>query len=216
METKREIISKRRYFYAFVIGTVIFLIGFGITYSVAYFEYQRISNLQDPLSYEIFKNKLEYSLFEKDICSEDVETQISQDLAFQGSIISKLEEKLGKQDESVLFRKKFYSLVLLEHLEYIREYNEKCKGKYNTILFFYSNEKGEIEKSEELGKILSVLAERNEDNLFIYSFDYNLDSELIGLLKQKYNVFSAPYIVLNEETVFTSINNIDEIEDLLD
>ena len=97
----RKIVSPLRYLLAFIIGTLIFIAGFIFVYSISYFEYQRISNIQGDLAYDIFKDKTEYSLFGKDICSDESYRKISQDLGFQGRIIDDLEKKFGKNDERV-------------------------------------------------------------------------------------------------------------------
>jgi len=211
----RTVENKMRYFWAFLIGTTIFLIGFGITYSVAYFEYQRVTSLQGPVSYEIFQDKLQYSLFGRDICEEQTYQEVSEALAFQGGIIGDLEEKLGKNNENVIFRKKFYTLILLEHLELINTINEECDKKINTILFFYSNEKDDIEASEDIGGMLGVLYEQNKGNLFIYSIDMNLDSMLVESLRQKYQVNAPMKIIVNGDYSFTNLDNIDQIQNLL-
>jgi hypothetical protein len=212
---KREIQDKKRYLLALIIGTVIFLIGFGITYAVSYLEYQSVVGMQDPLSYQIFQNKLQYSLFGEDICSDESYSQISMALAIQGGFIGDLEDKLGKNNKDVLFRKKFYSLIELEHFEFVKIINKECNKKINTILFFYSNEDEEIDSSEEFGSILGVLHQRNEGNLVIYSFDTNLESEIIVSLKEKYGVKGPRFVILNEDQEFTSISNIEDIESLL-
>jgi hypothetical protein len=211
----RQVESKMRYVWAFLIGTAVFLIGFAITYSVAYFEYQRVTTLQGPTSYEIFQDKLQFSLFEKDICDTEAYNEVSAALAFQGGIIGDLEEKLGKNNKDVLFRKKFYTLILLEHLELVNIVNEECDREINTILFFYSNEKEDVDASENIGGMLSVLYERNKGELFIYSIDMNLDSELVKSLKQKYAVKAPMKIVLNDKYSFMSLENIDQIQELL-
>src|SRR3989344_1056183 len=123
---RRKLTNRRRYLLSFTIGTLIFAIGFLISYSIAYIELQRIVSLQDPSSYEIFKDKLRYTLLKKDLCEQDGYKEISEDLRFQGSIIGDLEEKLGKENPSVLFRKKFYTLILLEHFEWVNLINENC------------------------------------------------------------------------------------------
>ena len=122
---RRKIQNKKRYLYAFLIGTAIFLLGFAISYSIAYLEFQRDASLQGPLSYDIFQDKLQFSLLGKDICSEETYKEVSDDLAFQGRIIGILEERMGKEDKDVLFRKKFYTLILLEHLELINMRSEE-------------------------------------------------------------------------------------------
>jgi len=212
---KRAVKSKTRYILAFLIGTLIFVLGFALTYSIAHLEYQRIVQIQDPISYEIFNDKLKHTLFNKDICSEETFQEVSIDLAFQGGIIGRLEEKLGKDDEGVLFRKKFYSLIQLEHFEYVKSINKECDKNINTILFFYSNKKDDLKKSEGIGSILSVLYERNKEDLVIYSFDMNLNSELITLLKEKYDVETPVTIIINEEHILNQIDNLEQIESLL-
>ncbi len=211
----RKIVSKERYYLAFLIATLIFLVGFLITYSIAYIEFQRIENLQDPISYKIFEDKLQYTLFDKNICSEGNYIEISEDLAFQGGIIGQLEEKLGKNNKDVLFRKKFYSLVLVEHLEIVKVLNEKCDKKINYILFFYSNEKEDIEYSEDIGNLLGVLYEQNKENLVIYSFDTNLDSDLVKTLKSHYEVAEPITIIVNGNQTLNTLDSLNEISPFL-
>lgn len=211
---KRSFQSKRRYILAVVIATIVFAIGFLITYSISYGEYLRISNIQGELSYRIFQDKIKYSFFKEDICSLDSLTDISEDLAFQGRIINDLETKLGKNDERVLFRKKFYTLIALEHYEFVSELNKKCKSNISIILFFYSNEEKELDESEKVGNILGVVYERNP-NVKIYSFDINLDSELIELLKKKYRIEKSPTLIIREQHKVTEVENINDIEKLI-
>ena len=104
----RKIQSKSRYVWAFIIGTAIFVLGFAFTNMVAYLQFQRVASLQDPTSYQIFQDKLQYTLFGEDICGEQTYQKISQDLTFQGQIIGDLETKLGIDNPNVLFRKRFY------------------------------------------------------------------------------------------------------------
>ena len=211
----RKIESKRRYLYAFLIGTAIFITGFAITYSVAYFEFQRVTNLQGPTSYQIFQDRLQYTFFGKDICEENSFADISRDLNYQGRIIGDMETKFGKDDEGVLFRKKFYTLIQLEHLEFVSIVNEECGKDRDIILFFYSNKKEYLEKSEKLGELLGVIYQKNREDLALYSIDLNLDSDILESLREKYGVENEPVIILNEDQRFTDIHNINEIEKLL-
>ena len=211
----REIQSKKRYVLAFLIGSAIFIIGILISFSVSYLQYQRISNLQETISYDIFQDKILNSFFNKDICTNESFSKISGDLGFQGKIIDDLEKKFGKNDEKVLFRKKFYSLIEIEHFEFVRTLNKECKSNIDTILFFYSNEDEDIDDSEKVGDLLAV-AYRKSDNLMIYSFDINLDSELIKSLKEKYRVEKSPTLIINEKIKITDIKNVEDIEKYLD
>jgi len=211
----RKIQNRKRYLFAFLIGTILFILIFVLSYSLSYLQYQRISDFQEDIAYQIFEDKLDYSLFAENICSNDYYSKISEDLGVQGKIIDDLEKKLGKNDRRVLFRKKFYSLIELEHFEFVKILNEKCNLGIHTILFFYSNEKNDIKKSEDTGDLLSVTYRRNND-LLIYSFDINLDSDLIDKLKEKYSIEESPTIVIDEDIKIVDPKNVNDIEKYLD
>lgn len=206
---ERKVQSKSRYLMAFIIGTLIFVIGFSITYGLSRAELARINNVQQDTAYSIFSDKLKYSFFEGDICSDASYESVSEDLGLQGRIIDDMERKFGKDDDKVLFRKRFYTLVELEHFEYVLQRNERCQDHVNTILFFYSNEGGKLDASERVGKILGVITDKE---VVIYSFDVNLDSDIVGSLKEKYGISDAPLVVVNEGPPINvySINDVDK------
>lgn len=208
---KRKIQSKKRYLLAFLIGTAIFILIFALSYAISYLEFRRISNLQVESAYEIFHDKLYYSLFDEQTCTVESFNKISSDLDFQGKMIDDLEKKFGKDDENVLFRKKFYTLIELEHFEFINLINERCDKDIKTILFFYSNLRSDLETSEEVGRLLTVAYNRNE-NLMIYSFDINLYSDLIEKLKEVYDIDKSPTLIINEEVKVENPQNISDIE----
>jgi len=212
----REVQSKKRYLAAFLIGTAVFILIFMLANFLSYLEFQRVSTMQGKTAYGIFESKLDYTFFSDDVCSQDALSDISQQLGFQGAVIDDLERKLGKLNSKVLFQKKFYTLVELEHLDFILEYNEKCNFSFNTIMFFYSNNPGYAEDSEDLGKLLDSVYSRNTENVRIYSFDVDLDSGIIEKLKEKYNINKAPTVVVNQKVSLFKPKNIDDIENYLD
>jgi hypothetical protein len=209
--TNRRLQSKRRYVKAFVIATLVFVLGFAMSYGVSYIELSRINDLQQTINYEIFSDKLDYSLFGEDICSIESYNEISQDLGIQGRIIDDLENRFGKEDRSVLFRKKFYTLALIEHFEFVKERNEMCDDFVNTILFFYSNERASLQNSEEIGRLLEVIHSRNE-NVVIYSLDVNLKSSLMNKLVEKYNIKNEGTLIINNNQFIENPKNLAEIE----
>lgn len=211
----RKIVSKKRYLLALTIATVIFVFIFILAYFIAYFEYQKTIAIQDSLSYKLFQDKLSYTLFNKNVCSNNTYMEISNDLNSQIQIMTQLETRLGKDNPDVIFRKKFYTLVELEHYEFIKTINEKCNKSINTILFFYSNEKEFLDSSEKMGSILSVLYDSNKNKLVIYSIDLNLDSEIVRELKQNLNIGDIPVIIINDNTKIWKISNINDIEKYL-
>ena len=211
---KREF-EKKRYILSIIIGTVLFLLVLGITYSISYFEFQRISIQQTALAYRIFEDKLDYSFFDKPICFNESFKNISNDLAFQGTIMNDLEKKFGKGDAQVLLRKEFYSLIELEHLEFVNSKIKNCDFNTNTILFFYSNLNKDLSRSEEVGKMLTNLYSINSNNLIIYSFDINLNSTLIHNLLNKYNIEKSPTILVNKKFIIIDPKSVNDIEKYL-
>jgi len=212
--SRRPVQSKKRYVLAFIIGTLIFISAFALTTSISYLQFQRISNFQNEISYQIFNDKLDYSFFGEDICATGSLQKISEGLSYQGLIISDLEKKLGKKNKKVLFRKKFYTIIELEHLDFVNKLNEKCSLNISTILFFYSNNKNNLEKSEETGRLLDVIYRKNK-NLVIYSFDINIESNIIEKLKDKYDIEKSPTIIINENKKIFNPKNIKDIEKYL-
>ena len=211
----RKFKNKKRYLLAAAVAAAIFFLIIEISYFISYLEFDRVASIQDPISYSIFEDKLEYGLFGEDICGNETYEKISDDLQYHGQLIGQLEKRFGINDERVIFRKKFYTLIQLEHFEFIKLINEKCDRDINSILFFYSNREADLDNSEQLGNILGPIYTRNKENLVLYSLDLNLDSEIMKNLRDKYNIKEDPVIILNEKQRFEEINNIKEIEKYL-
>lgn len=209
--TNRKLQSKSRYIKAFVFATLVFILGFAMSYGVSYIELSRINSLQQSISYDIFSDKLDYSLFGEDICSIESYNEISKDLGIQGKIIDDLENRFGKEDKSVLFRKEFYTLALIEHFEFVKERNLMCEDFVNTILFFYSNEEEDLQDSEEIGRLLEIIHSKNE-KLVIYSFDINLRSKLMKNILNKYGIDKEGILIINNNQFIENPRNLTEIE----
>lgn len=212
---RRGFKSKKRYLFAFIIGTLVFGMIFLLSYSVSYFELNRVSGLQTDVAYRIFEDKFYYSFFNEDSCVISPLDDLSNDLNFQRSIIDNLESRLGKNNVDVLARKKFYTLIELEHFEFVQDLNERCNLDIPTILFFYSNEEELIEESLLGGRILENVVEQT-DGLIVYSFDFNLDSKLINSLKYEYNISEPLTILVNEKVKIVEPDNINDILEVLE
>jgi hypothetical protein len=135
----------------------------------------------------------------------------SKELDDMGSSLILLEEKYGKNDKRVLDQKKIYSMLEVQHFLFIKNYNENCKPKLNTLLFFYSNNNDFVNQAEKIGYILTSLKQKN-NNVMTYSFDYNLDTSLIKILKTKYNITQPNTVIINEKTKVINPANIKDIE----
>ena len=63
--------------------------------------------------------------------------------------------------------------------------------------------------------MLTYLWEKNS-NITIYSFDYDLDSDIVRILKEKYHVTQPNVLVIRENTLMNVFEKADDIEKALD
>ena len=104
-----------------------------------------------------------------------------------------------------------YSVLEKRHFDIIQKFNENCGANYSTVFFFYSNLEGYETRNDRVAYILRSLKGLYPDKIMVYSFDYDLDYELINELKEEYGVNSIPSVVFNEGEPF-SLENIKQIE----
>lgn len=199
---------------SFIIATIIFSGGFLTSYMITYSQYKSVSSEQEDIRYDLLSLELEKQLISSS-CELLNLNLLSNDLSNMGSIIGILEERFGKRDSRVLNQKKYYSLLEVQHFLLIQENNQKCNQSIPLILFFYSNKQNYIEEAEKMGYILSSLKNKNPETM-IYSFDYDLDINIINLLKKKYEINKPNTIILaNKKQKIKSFNTLRELENLL-
>lgn len=208
---KRKFDSKKRYCYALIIAILIFTLGFFVVHSINYIELKRVSVLQEKTFYNFYKSQIDSSLFNKNKCEKEFIENLGYSIDFQGLMLTQIESKLGKENKKVGDNKKYYYLLELSHFDFMKNLNKDCDFNYNFILFFYSNEKDYLSKSEEIGRLL-VFVRENNPNVLLYSFDSNSQDDLIINLKQKYNVTEPIAILINEKTKILEMNNVKDIE----
>lgn len=205
--------NKKLVVLAFLVSTFIFLSGFLLSYMVTYSKYQSVSADQEEIRYQLLSLELEKELL-SDSCDFFDPYRFSKELDKMGSLIGILEERFGKYDSKVLKQKEIYSMLEVQHFLLIKENNLQCDVKTPVILFFYSNLEDFVDEAEKIGRILSTLKNDNSE-IMIYSFDYDLDINLINALKFKYDIDARNAIVVNEETLIKNLNNINDIKDAL-
>ncbi len=201
-----------RYILAFTIATILFVLVFLISYSVSYLNYKTVSN-ENSLIINYTKD-LENLLNDK-TCSDNLLVESSEKMDAIVTRLGILETRFGKHDFRVLEQKKLFSELSYNHFQIVRRLIKECDADITTLIFFYSNEKSYEKESVRTGIILSTLKNVRKSRTMIYSYDFDLDSDLISKIKMQYNITEAPIVVVNEKIV-TKISNIDELEKYLE
>ena len=207
MSAKRNIYLLR-FLLSFVIATAIFTSIFLVSYSISYFNYQSISSQNNII--EEYLKELELFLNSTE-CNNSLFFNASERLDIVGYRISILEERIGKKDFRVLEIKKLYSELEFKHFNIVKKLNSRCQTNFTNILFFYSNLEPYDKASEKVGFILSTFKKNNQEKVMIYSFDFNLKSNLTSYLLSNYNISKIPVIVVNERDTL-SPTNIQELQ----
>jgi len=206
---KNESSFLERFILAFVLANIIFLLLILLTFSISNLNYKRIAGQTNEIkqTLERFDEFLQINSLD---CTTKSLNEASVSLDRVGIKINILETRFGKNDKRVLEQKKLYSELELKHFSLIKKIEEICGKEKIKILFFYSNSKEKEEESDRVGVILSSFKKQNPENIMIYSFDFNLDFEIVSELKKKYEITSAPSVVINEkEPIY--IKNINEL-----
>jgi len=210
---KREI-NWTKILLAFLIASFLFFFGLFL----GYLSNQIIEKNSNQILEET-KNKLfsleSLSLLQEDYpCNSYMLDITSEKLSFIGELITLLEKKKGVNDREVLDLKKVYTLIEVRHFMLINDLKKNCQANYSTILFFYSNKEECKEDVTKKSFILTFL--RNKyDFVRIYSFDLNLDSEILSFFKQVYNLGGCYGIILDEKKIEQDIQKYEEIEKYL-
>lgn len=193
---------------SFILATIILSLIFIVVNSIAYLDYINSNKQTNIISSTI--NYMEQK-GQNINCSNDFFQSTSQKLDFIAKSMNLLETQWGTDDPRVLKEKELYSQLEESHLNVILELNKKCNSNFLPILFFYSNKKSLIDKSQKVSFILSSFRQSHLGKVLVYSFDYDLNSSTITELKQKYNVTIVPSIVIGKTWTMLTIENINEL-----
>ena len=199
-------IEKFKLLISFIIGTILFIAGFLASNWIVLFGYQRNIELQQRIG-----EKINLMDSESQIYCENYQPEISTELNEAGSFLMLLEKKFGKNKPEIILQKENYSMLELKHFFSVKNYAQKCQKSITTLLFFYSNKEDYLDDAETKGFIISKLKELNPAGIMAYSFDYDLDSDVIRNLKDAYNVQKPNTAVINDKIILEQFNDIDDL-----
>ncbi|MEM2956332.1 MAG: hypothetical protein QW041_02045 [Candidatus Pacearchaeota archaeon] len=197
---------------AFALSCLIFIAGIALGTLITKDKVESIVTLEKEARLELETLSLEEKLFEQNPCIDP--SHLSKKLDDLGTKLTYLESQYSKNSKEIMDLKKPYTLLELRHYFALKNMIEKCNYNYTLILFFYSNSPENIKISEEQGFVLDYL-KKKFGNVKIYSFDSDLDLDIIKLMKEMYGLTIIPSIVINDK-VYAGFHSKEELEKLLE
>ncbi len=206
----------KRYIYAFIITLIIFFFSLWLSDALSDKKIQSLRDIENQISLNILSVETRFSLLQKTSCEHigtDKETTIGfntelNELALK---IKSLENQLGYYNEDVISLKKYYSLLQIKDYLLIKEYQERCKQKTTSILYFHDIDCEECARqSIILDKITSDYPE-----IRVYYFDKSTNMPAIDTLASVFKIGDTTPSLVMHDRVYRGYKNIQELEALL-
>ncbi|MDO8460456.1 MAG: hypothetical protein Q7S74_05070 [Nanoarchaeota archaeon] len=220
MESIKRKVNLNIFMMAVVLAALLFLSGILVGDYLAYKKLDEIKTSQKVIGslFDLFilktaninKQNVSYcDLKWEDVWKEKVEI---------GEILSRLETRLGKNDEKVMEQKDTYNKIQIKILNITEETKAHCDYNWNIILFFYTNNKndprGDYQLSEQQGYVLDTIYNVHNEKVRIFTFDMSSKNNITDYLTGTYNISSLPHLVINGKS-YGGFMNRNEIEKAL-
>ncbi len=207
LEGKPREISLSLYIAAFIISVVLFSAGIYVGKAM---EIGNVTGLEEGISLANSKmNSIEMlylmgedsaalcPVYRSELHNLDTQTE---NLGYQ---ISYLEDK-GTRDPEL---KKQYFMLEASAYFLSQKVMTRCSGtaNYSTVLYFYNNRN--CANCTAQGLALLDVKKKMGDKLRVYSFDGGLGSEIVDVLRLKYNVTVYPSLVINGQSTYAGLRS---------
>lgn len=199
---------KSKFIAAFCLTGFIFLL---IITTNNYFNEAKLNQLNaiyNNIRIDSLNAEVQYEILSQNPCLALNFGPMNSELFDLGNKLTDMEERLGKTNSQVLDLKKYYSILESRQWLFVKKASKECKQNATAILFFYSNQ-DDCSDCDSQGFVLNYIR-KTLPNVYIYSYDVNLDSTPIEALKLNYNITSVPALVVNERT-YLGFKDTDEL-----
>ncbi|MBI5398554.1 hypothetical protein HZB03_03755 [Candidatus Woesearchaeota archaeon] len=205
---KRQQINKAQYLAVFAITTLVFVVGILLGNFFADKKLSHIDRLGQELKTDTAAIEIEYDILASDPCKAVNTTPLANDLYTLAEKLDYMENALGEDNQDVRDLKNYYSILELRNWLLLKKTNRECADKKTLILYFYSG-KDSCKTCEEQGFILTWVR-KNYPDVYVYSFDYNIENAAVKTIKDLYGITATPSLVIGDLTFdrFMSKNEI--------
>jgi hypothetical protein len=196
----------------FSIATLLFVAGLLFGQYINNQKYEKIKTLDETISIDLTDLGMQSSLAENYPCNNYFIYSLGERIDDLGNKISLLEGQIGKTDSRVIYLKKPYTLLQVQHYLLIKKRTERCQEDYTIAMLFYSNKQEYVSDSEKQGYVLRYLADKyGYEKVKLYSIDVDVDLGIVGALKSLYNVTDYPTTVINGK-IYVGFHPKEEVE----
>lgn len=197
----RKQIKSSRYFAAFFLTIIIFLVGFIIGEYISEQKLRLIYGLEQDLRIESLGNEMLFELVTEDLCENINLTSYTDEVSSIGTKLTYMEGIYGYNAPQVWSLKNYYSLLLIRHWLLAAEAKDVCKIEKPLVMYFYTNKN--CVDCEDQGLVLTNV-HRNYPFFYIYSFEVALDNAALNFLREKYDIQEnrLPTLVIDEKVFY--------------
>ncbi len=194
--------SSRVILLSFFLTVLIFATGILINYGLDFLRLDAIAGTMTDHEIDAAGYRLQEAF--ADMVGGDRCSIMEQRIAQLKSEIQDVGRELGSYSGFSFFKKKDfdylkrkYFLLEMQFYTLLESLNKDCHEPYMPILFFY---RIDDPVSERQGYTLEDLSKAYERNVVVLSFDKDYEDEpLVGLLRQRFGIDTAPTIIINGE-----------------
>lgn len=198
---KREPIDIKKYIFAFVVTTAIFLTAFYLSNYFGGKKLEELKAIENNISLDILSNETQYDLLGEVSCKNVDDSILSKEINTLADKLTYAESERGGDDTQLQHLKKYYSLLQIKDYLLSKQLASKCGNKSVFIIYIYGKE-DECKECKNQASVLDVLRKTYPD-LRVYAFDYNLDLSAIKTLLSIYKVNGElPALVIDGETTY--------------
>ena len=125
-------------------------------------------------------------------------------------------ESANERVQDILELKKQYTVLEAQLWLYLVNMKKVCpEQEMKTIIYFYTNNPGECIQCRAQGKLLKDTAKDLNGNTWVFSFEYNIDLDIINAVKKQFNVTKVPTTIIDETTILEGVQKKETFEQYL-
>ncbi len=132
-----------------------------------------------------------------------------------GKMLDRAENAKGKGDPEVMKLKASYSLMEFRDSLLLKRIKDKCNISNIIIIYYFYSNGEDYDPLKDQGKVLSSIKRDNPSEIMIYSFDVNVKSPIITLIKEKHNITTVPAMIINDNG-YEGFRNDAELNKIID